>query len=99
MRKLRRYVPYTLSEPEERLLNERDATARKAWQTLFNRHLSTLAVDFDSGSGSEPHNVSRLASLLSYPDRDLRRRANARLDFVRRGQRSAAPAPVTVPPC
>lgn len=77
--KLRRYVPYTLSEPEERLLNERDATALKAWQTLFNRHLSTLAVDFDSGSGSEPHNVSRLASFLSYPDRDLRRRANAAL--------------------
>ena len=40
--KLRRSVPYTLSEPEERLLNERDATALKAWQTLFNRHVSTL---------------------------------------------------------
>jgi oligoendopeptidase F len=50
--KLRRSVPYTLSEPEERLLNERDATALKAWQTLFNRHVSTLAADFDSGAAS-----------------------------------------------
>lgn len=77
--KLRRSVPYTLSEPEERLINARDATALKSWQTLFNRHLSTLAVDFDSGTGSEPHTVSRLSSFLSYPDRDLRRRANAAL--------------------
>jgi oligoendopeptidase F len=77
--KLRRSVPYTLSEPEERLINERDATALKAWQTLFNRHLSTLAVDFDSGSGSEPHTISQLSSFLSYPDRDLRGRANAAL--------------------
>ena len=73
--KLRRSVPYTLSEPEERLLNERDATALKAWQTLFNRHVSTLATDFDSGSGSEPHTVSQLTSFLGYPDRDLRGRA------------------------
>ena len=77
--KLRRSVPYTLSEPEERLLNERDATALKAWQTLFNRHVSTLAADFDSGSGSEPHTVSQLTSFLGYPDRDLRRRANEAL--------------------
>jgi oligoendopeptidase F len=77
--KLRRSVPYTLSEPEERLLKERDATALKAWQTLFNRHVSTLAADFDSGSGLEPHTVSQLTSFLGYPDRDLRGRANAAL--------------------
>ena len=64
--KLRRSVPYTLSEPEERLLNERDATALKAWQTLFNRHVSTLAADFNSGSGSEPAPVSQLTSFLGY---------------------------------
>jgi oligoendopeptidase F len=79
LRKLRRFVPYTLSEPEERLIRERDATALKAWQTLFNRHVSTLATDFDAGSGSEPHTASQLAALLTYPDRDLRQRANAAL--------------------
>jgi len=77
--KLRRSVPYTLSEPEERLLNERDATALKAWQTLFNRHLSTLTVDFDGGAGPEQHTVSRLTSYFSYPDGELRRRANVAL--------------------
>ena len=77
--RLRSSVPYTLSEPEERLLNERDATALKAWQTLFNRHVSTLSVDFDSGSGLEPHTTSQLTSFLGYPDRDLRARANLAL--------------------
>ncbi|MEP7225273.1 MAG: M3 family metallopeptidase [Actinomycetota bacterium] len=77
--KLRRSVPYTLSEPEERLLNERDATALKAWQTLFNRHLSTLAADFDSGTGLEPHAISQLTSLLGHPERDVRGRANLAL--------------------
>ena len=61
------------------MLNERDVTALKAWQTLFNRHVSTLAVDFDSGSGQESHTVSQLTSLLGYPDRDLRGRANVAL--------------------
>ena len=79
LRKLRQFIPYTLSEPEERLLNERDATAVKAWQGLFHRHLSTLSVDFDAGEGPEPHTVSQLTSLLGYPDRDLRLRANAAL--------------------
>lgn len=79
LRKLRQFIPYTLSEPEERLLNERDATAVKAWQSLFHRHLSTLTVDFDAGEGSEPHTVSQLTSLLGHADRGLRLRANGAL--------------------
>ena len=77
--KLRQFIPYTLSEPEERVLNERDATAVKAWQSLFHRHLSTLTVEFDAGEGPEPHTVSQLTSLLGHPNRELRLRANEAL--------------------
>jgi oligoendopeptidase F len=79
LRKLRLLIPYTLSEPEERLIAERDATALKAWQSLFHRHLSTLTVDFDAAEGVEPQTVSTLTSLLGHPERELRLRANTAL--------------------
>ncbi len=72
---MRRFAPFTLSEPEERMLAERDPAAVSAWQTLFSRVVSTLEVPFDPGSGEEPHTVDRLLALVRDPDRDVRRRA------------------------
>lgn len=37
---LRRYRPHQLSEPEEKLLLEKEAVGRKSWTTLFNKVLS-----------------------------------------------------------
>lgn len=74
---LRRFVPYSLSEAEERVLAEREATALKAWQAFHNRHVSTLSIDFDAGNGPEPHSVGRLDSYSGSADRDLRLRAGA----------------------
>ena len=74
---LRRFVPYSLSEPEERVLAEREATALKAWQAFHNRHVSTLSIDFDAGNGPEPHPIGRLDGYSGNPDRDLRLRAGA----------------------
>jgi oligoendopeptidase F len=75
LRRLRLYVPYTLSAPEERVLAEREATALRAWQSLHGRHLSTLETEFDAGEGLEPHSVSRLETYFDNPDRQLRHRA------------------------
>jgi oligoendopeptidase F len=72
---LRRFAPYTLSEPEERMLAERGPAAVGAWQTLFGRITSTLEVPFDAGQGEEPHTIDRLLAHMRDPDRDLRRRA------------------------
>ena len=74
---MRRFAPYTLSEPEERMLSERSPAAVSAWQTLFGQITSTLEVPFDAGEGQgvEPHTIDRLLAHVRNPDRDLRRRA------------------------
>ena len=71
----RRFAPFMLSEPEERMLAEREPAAVSAWQTLYGRITSTLEVDFDAGSGPEPHTIDRLLAHVRDPDRDLRRRS------------------------
>jgi oligoendopeptidase F len=72
---LRRFKPHTLSEPEERVLAERDPAAVSAWQTLFGQTTSTIEVPFDSGDGEEPHTIDRLLAYVHDPRRDVRRGA------------------------
>ena len=72
---LRRFRPHTLSEPEERVLAERDPAAVSAWQTLFGQTTSTIEVPFDAGDGEEPHTVDRLLAYVHDPRRDVRRGA------------------------
>jgi oligoendopeptidase F len=71
----RRFAPYTLDEPEERMLSERAPAAVSAWQTLFEQVTSTLETPFDAGEGEEPHTISRLLAHVRDPNRDLRKRA------------------------
>ena len=75
LRAARRFAPFMLTEPEERMLAEREPAAVSAWQTLFGRITSTLEVEFDGGGGPEPHTIDRLLAYVRDPDRDLRRRA------------------------
>jgi oligoendopeptidase F len=72
---LRRFRPHTLSEPEERMLSERDPAAVSAWQTLFGQTTSTIEVPFDGGEGEEPHTVDRLLAYVHDPRREVRRGA------------------------
>ena len=72
---LRRFRPHTLSEPEERVLAERDPAAVSAWQALFGQTTSTIEVPFDGGDGEEPHTVDRLLAYVHDPRRDVRRGA------------------------
>lgn len=74
LRTSRRFAPHMLTEPEERMLAEREPAAVGAWQTLFGRLTSTLEIDFDAGGGPEPHTIERLLSYVRDPNRDLRRR-------------------------
>jgi oligoendopeptidase F len=68
---IRRYRPHLLSEPEEKVMNEKAVTGRSAWSRLFSELTSAITVDLDGGSVSLEEALSRLAS----PDRDQRRRA------------------------
>ena len=67
----RRYRPHLLSEPEERILAEKDITSSSAWSRLFDELTSAIVVELPDGPTSLEQGLSRLAS----PDREERRLA------------------------
>jgi oligoendopeptidase F len=71
LRVLRRFGPYRLSEPEERILTELRVTGRSAWSRLFDEQLSAMTVAVD---GEQASLEIALAKLYS-GDRDERRGA------------------------
>jgi oligoendopeptidase F len=72
---LRRYRRHTLSELEEKLLNERDNTGRNAFGRLFSEITSSLVFKLERDGKTEELNLSQILSLLHEPDRRLRQRA------------------------
>ena len=72
---LRRYRAHTLSEPEEKVINERDNTGRNAFGRLFSEITSALTFTIEKESKTEDLNLSQILSLLHEPDRALRQRA------------------------
>ena len=52
LRSLRRYTPYVLSEPEERILAEKNVTGASAWARLFDEQTAALSVHLDQADGS-----------------------------------------------
>ena len=72
---LRRYRPHTLSEPEEKVINEKDNTGRNAFGRLFSEITSTLTFSLEKDGLTEELNLSQILSLLHDPERELRRRA------------------------
>ena len=72
---LRRYRPHTLSELEEKLLNEKDNTGRNAFGRLFSEITSSLVFKLERDGKSEELNLSQILSLLHERDRNLRHRA------------------------
>ena len=65
----RRYRIHLLSEPEEKVLAEKQITAASAWSRLFDELTSAISVDLPEGSVSLEQGLSRLGS----PSRDERR--------------------------
>ena len=65
----RRIRPHLLSEPEERVLSEKQVTGASAWSRLFDELTSAIVVALPEGSTSLEQALSRLAS----PDREERR--------------------------
>src|SRR4051812_35807206 len=66
LRMERRYRPYLLSEPEEKILAEKQVSARAAWARLFAEHMSAIEV----GEAGEP--LDAALARLSSADRSLR---------------------------
>ncbi|MEJ6512418.1 MAG: M3 family oligoendopeptidase [Actinomycetota bacterium] len=65
----RRYRPHLLTEPEEKILAEKDVTSSSAWSRLFDELSSAIVVELPEGPTSLEQGLSRLGS----PDRDDRR--------------------------
>ena len=73
LRSARRYRPHLLSEPEEKILAEKDVTGSSAWSRLFDELTSTITLDLDG----EQVALEQGLSLLASPDRSVRQAAAA----------------------
>ena len=73
LRSARRYRPHLLSEPEEKILAEKDVTGSSAWSRLFDELTSTVTLELDGQTVGLEQGLSLLAS----PDRSVRQQAAA----------------------
>jgi oligoendopeptidase F len=71
LRTARKYRPYLLSEPEEKVVTEKSITGRDAWTRLFSELTSSLEVDLPGQA--EPVALDVALSRLMSPDREERR--------------------------
>jgi oligoendopeptidase F len=72
LRTIRKFRPYVLTEPEEKILTEKSVSGFAAWDRLYDELLGAIKVELD---GSEIGFEEAMSKLYS-PDRDLRRRAS-----------------------
>jgi oligoendopeptidase F len=71
LRSLRKFRPYLLSEPEERIVTEKTVSGVTAWTRLYEEQLGALRVSLD---GDELSLETAMAKLYDH-DRDTRRAA------------------------
>jgi oligoendopeptidase F len=86
LRSERRYKPYQLSEPEEKLSAEKNLTGAGAWSRFFSELLSDLRVDLDGEDLSLDETLARLSRLTDQDERG--HVAGAVTDALRPGVRT-----------
>lgn len=87
IRSVRKFRPYLLSEPEERILTEKTVSGASAWSRLYEELLGALKVTLDG----EVIGLEEALAKLYSPDRGLRRRAaEAVTDALAPGLRTRA---------
>ena len=77
LRTARRYRPYLLSEPEEKILAEKALTSRNAWGRLFEEQVAALQVQIEDGG--EPVSLEVALAHLHSADRTERAHAAERV--------------------
>jgi Oligoendopeptidase F len=73
LRSARRYRPHLLTEPEEKILADKDVTGASAWSRLFSELTSAITIGLDGETVALEQGLSRLQS----PDRAERAAAAA----------------------
>ena len=69
LQSLRKFRPYLLSEPEERIVTEKTVSGSSAWSRLYEELLGALRVTLDG----EELPLEPAMAMLFEPDRDTRR--------------------------
>jgi oligoendopeptidase F len=72
LRSVRKFRPYILTEPEEKILTEKTVSGFSAWDRLYDELLGAIRVDLDGTEIGFEEAMSKLYSA----DRDERRRAS-----------------------
>jgi oligoendopeptidase F len=72
----RAWRPHYLSEPEEKILDEKNVTGRAAWVRLFDETVSAIECPFEHDGKTERIGKEQLLSKLYDPDRAVRRAAS-----------------------
>ncbi|MCC7078588.1 MAG: M3 family oligoendopeptidase [Acidimicrobiia bacterium] len=78
LRAARRYRPHLLTEPEEKILAEKQVTGASAWTRLFDELTSAITVELpEAAAGPDTTTVGleQGLALLAHPDREVRRGA------------------------
>ena len=73
---LRRYRPHVLSEPEERILEEKANTGTRAFARLFDELVSSMRFQVRRGADVTELGEEQTLALLYHPDREERRAAS-----------------------
>jgi oligoendopeptidase F len=92
LRSARRYRPYLLSEPEERVSKLKNVTGASAWSRLFDELTSAIEVELPEPDGStRTAPLEHGLALLQHPNRDVRAAAHAAVTVgLAPGQRTRA---------
>jgi oligoendopeptidase F len=75
----RAWRPHYLSEPEEKVLDEKQVTGRAAFVRLFDETVSTLRFPFEHAGKAESLSMQQILARLYDADREARRAAAAGL--------------------
>jgi oligoendopeptidase F len=75
LEKQRAWRPHRLSEPEEKLLDEKAVTGRAAFVRLFDESVSSMTFPYEHGGRVEPLSLQQTLAKLYEPDRSVRRAA------------------------
>ena len=76
---MRRYRPHTLSEPEEKLLEETANTGRRAFHRLFDEMLSAMTFEVEvDGAAADAERERRAGAAARRPARRAPARRRAR---------------------
>lgn len=76
LRRERNYLPHRLSEPEEKIANEKDLTGRRAWTRFFAELTSSLTFPLDDDGQTRQATLAEVMARMYDARREVRKAAH-----------------------